>query len=133
MHFYIAELCIFILPYTIGTHSKDINTDTVKMMKAELYKVIRGLKEDYRYPWTLAEMGEISQFGKYQFAHLFKEIIGISPYSWLKLYRIIRSQEMLISTNQSILEIALECGFSSVTVYNQLFKRLYGITPGSFS
>lgn len=127
-----TQLALILVKYGIGTHSKDINTDTFKMMKPELYKVIRGLKENYRYPWTLAEMGEMSQLGKYQFAHLFKEIIGISPYSWLQLYRIIRSQEMLVKTNQSILDIALECGFSSVSVYNQLFKRLYGVTPGSF-
>ncbi|GIP63123.1 hypothetical protein J32TS6_16780 [Virgibacillus pantothenticus] len=69
---------------------------------------------------------------KYQFAHFFKDIIGISPYSWLQIYRIIRSQEMLTKTTKTILKIAMDCGFSSVTVYNQLFKRLYGITPSTF-
>jgi AraC-like DNA-binding protein len=128
----LSQLALILVKYGIGTHSKDMNTDSIAMMKPELYKVIQGMKEDYRHPWTLDEMAQISQLSKYQFAHLFKEIIGVSPYSWLQLYRIIRSQEMLVMTDQSILDIALECGFSSVSVYNQLFKRLYGATPRSF-
>jgi AraC-like DNA-binding protein len=127
-----TQLALILVKFGVGTQTQDINLNTIKMMNSQLHKVILGMKEDYRHQWTLEEMANISQLSKYQFAHLFKEIIGISPYSWLQLYRIIRSQEMLIKTNQSILDIALECGFSSISVYNQLFKRLYGVTPGSF-
>nr|WP_245347912.1 helix-turn-helix transcriptional regulator [Oceanobacillus polygoni] len=77
-------------------------------------------------------MAKVSRLSKFQFAHYFKDITGISPYSWLQTYRVVRSQEMLKKTNKTVLKIAMDCGFSSVTVYNQLFKRLYGITPGTF-
>lgn len=93
---------------------------------------ILALKEDYHHAWTLDEMAKVSSLSKFQFAHYFKEMIGISPYSWLQKYRVIRSQEMLKSTKQSILKIAIECGLFSVSIYNQLFKRLYAITPGGF-
>ncbi|MGF7013107.1 helix-turn-helix transcriptional regulator [Ornithinibacillus bavariensis] len=128
----ITQLALILVKSAVGTHTNDINIHTHRTIHPELYKTISAMKENFQHAWTLDEMANVSRLSKYQFAHFFKEIIGISPYSWLQIYRIIRSQEMLKNTDKTILNIAMECGFSSVAIYNQLFKRLYGITPGLF-
>lgn len=127
-----SQLALVLVKNAIGTQSRDINLHAYKTIHPQLYKTIQAMKENYQHPWTLDEMADISYFSKFQFAHYFKEIVGISPYSWLQIYRVIRSQDMLINTTKTVLKIAIECGFSSVSVYNQLFQRLYGITPRSF-
>jgi AraC-like DNA-binding protein len=128
----LVQLALLLVKYGIGSHTYDVSVSYFKNTSFLLFIVIEAMKEDYQYQWTLEEMAKVVDLGKYQFAHLFKEMVGLSPYSWLQLYRIIRSQELLKQTKKSILEIALECGFSSVSIYNQLFKRLYGITPSVF-
>lgn len=127
-----TQLALLLVKSVIGIHSQDVDLDTYSVIRPELFKTIQALKEDYQHPWTLDEMASISGLSKFQFAHYFKEIIGISPYSWLQMYRVIRSQEMLKNSNKTILTIAMQCGFSSVGSFNQLFKRLYGITPVDF-
>jgi len=127
-----TQLALMLLKSAVGTHSQDINFNTNKTINPQINKTILALKEDYQHSWTLDEMAKIAGLSKYQFAHAFKDIVGISPYSWLQTYRVVRSQEMLKKANKTILNIAMDCGFSSATVYNQLFKRLYGITPGAF-
>ena len=127
-----TQLALMLLKSAVGSHTQDINLNTYKTINPQIYKTILALKESYQYSWTLDEMAKVSRLSKFQFAHYFKDIIGISPYSWLQTYRVVRSQEMLKGTNKTVLKIAMDCGFSSVTVYNQLFKRLYGITPGAF-
>lgn len=128
----LAQLAILLIKNTVGNHAQTWNVNSYKTVSPLIYKSMEAMMEDYQHQWTLDEMALISNLSKYQFAHLFKEITGLSPYSWLQVYRIIRSQEDLKKTNKSILDIALDCGFSSVSVYNQLFKRLYGATPGTF-
>ena len=128
----LAQLAILLIKNTVGNHVQTWNVNSYKTVSPLIYKSMEAMMEDYQRQWTLDEMALISNLSKYQFAHLFKEITGLSPYSWLQVYRIIRSQEDLKKTNKSILDIALDCGFSSVSVYNQLFKRLYGDTPGTF-
>ncbi|MBE5108546.1 helix-turn-helix transcriptional regulator [Bacillus thuringiensis] len=128
----LAQLAILLIKNTVGNHVQTWNVNSYKTVSPLIYKSMEAMMEDYQRQWTLDEMALISNLSKYQFAHLFKEITGLSPYSWLQVYRIIRSQEDLKKTNKSILDIALNCGFSSVSVYNQLFKRLYGDTPGTF-
>lgn len=127
-----TQLALLLAKTSIGTHQKDIPTQSFKNVQPLLYNVMQALKDDYDHSWTLEEMAKIAHLSKFQFSHAFKETTGISPYSWLQLYRLIRSQQMLIGTNQTVLQIAAMCGFSSVSVYNQLFTRLYGITPMTF-
>lgn len=127
-----TQLALMLLKSAVGTHTQDIKLNTYKTIDPQIYKTILALKEDYQHSWTLDEMAKVARLSKFQFAHYFKDILGISPYSWLQTYRVVRSQEMLKKTNKTVLKIAMDCGFSSVTVYNQLFKRLYGITPGTF-
>jgi AraC-like DNA-binding protein len=128
----LAQLAIILVKEIAGTHLADLSVKQVQQINPAIYLVIERLKADFQYNWTLDEIASILDMNKYQFAHIFKEIIGISPYSWLQCYRIIRSQQLLIQTEKTITAISNHCGFSSVSVYNQLFKKLYGITPTTF-
>ncbi|SER17667.1 helix-turn-helix transcriptional regulator [Piscibacillus halophilus] len=125
----LSQIAIFMLQYGSGSHQ---NQFPKIISKQNINRVIEALKDSYQDNWTLDQMSLVAGMSKYQFAHLFKEEIGLSPYSWLQLYRLLKSQEQLIQSEQSILTIALGNGFSSVSTYNQLFKRIYNKTPTEF-
>src|SRR5699024_5064282 len=127
-----TQLSILLVTNGLGTQTDEINLRTYKFMSPQIFKTMQALKEDYQHDWTLEEMANISHLSKFRFAHYFKEVVGVSPYSWLQIYRLVQSQNMLKQSNKTILEIALACGFSSVNVYNQLFKQLYGMSPSYF-
>ncbi|WP_245827676.1 helix-turn-helix domain-containing protein [Paenisporosarcina indica] len=127
-----AQLSLLLVKTTIGTHTSNLNTQPFRSTQPALVQVMEALKDDYQHAWSLDEMAALLDIGKFQFAHLFKERIGVSPYSWLQLYRLVRTQDLLLHTQRSITDIAISCGFSSVAVYNQLFKRLYGFSPSFF-
>lgn len=125
----LTQVSILMLQYGAGSHQSQFP----KMIsKKNINDVLDALKESYQEDWTLIQMSTIARMSKYQFSHLFKEEIGLSPYSWLQLYRLFKSQKSLLFTNQSILTIALEHGFKSVSSYNQLFKKVYRKTPTEF-
>jgi AraC-like DNA-binding protein len=128
----LPQLVLVLLKCAAGSHAGELPTAHLRDVHPALYRALEAMKDDYARPWTLAEMAETAGLNKYQFAHLFKETTGIAPYSWLQLYRLVRSQELLQHTERTVLEIALACGFSSLNVYHQLFKRIYGVSPGTF-
>jgi len=66
------------------------------------------------------------------FAHAFKKEFNISPKSYLLLNRIERSKEMLLKSRTKICDIALSVGFSSQQRYNDIFKKIVGITPKQY-
>lgn len=127
-----TQLGLLLAKNALGLQTDDINLKSYKLISPQIFKTMQALKENYKDDWTLEDMAKVSHLSKFHFAHYFKEVVGVSPYSWLQIYRLVQSQNMLKHSNKTILEIALECGFSSVNVYNQLFKQLYGISPSYF-
>lgn len=124
-----VQLAILLLKYGLGSHRHDV---VLTQSVDPLNRVMDALKEGYRENWTLGDIAEVARMDKYQLSHLFKRESGVSPYSWLQMYRLFRSQQDLLHTKRSVLTIATEHGFSSIAVYNQLFRRIYHQTPTQF-
>jgi len=125
----LTQLSIIMLSYGAGSHQYEFPAANGR---DNINDVLDALKQSYNEKWTVDEMATIARMNKYQFSHLFKEEIGLSPYSWLQLYRLFRSQQALLYTDKTILFIALQNGFNSVSAYNQLFKKIYNKTPTEF-
>ncbi|SDL63956.1 AraC-type DNA-binding protein [Sediminibacillus halophilus] len=121
-----TQLAILMVQYGLGKHQETMP----EVVQDEVLKLVTdAIKQSYEQDWTLRGMAEIARLNKYQFAHLFKERTGISPYSWLQLYRLIRSQPDLIHTDKTVLQIAMTHGFKNVSAYIRLFKKVYGTAP----
>lgn len=125
----LTQLAIMMLSYGAGSHQHGFPTTDGK---GNIKDVLDALKQSYNEKWTVDEMAVVARMNKYQFAHFFKEELGLSPYSWLQLYRLFRSQQALLYTDETILSIAFQNGFNSVSSYNQLFKKIYRRTPIEF-
>lgn len=127
-----TQLAILLMKGSVNSSYQDVNTEAYYCAGFQVVKVLEAMKESYTSDWTLDDMAAVAQLDKYRFSHIFKEKVGVSPFSWLQIYRIQRSLNKLQYTDAAILQIAMESGFSSVSVYNRLFKKLYGMTPSYF-
>jgi AraC family transcriptional regulator len=78
---------------------------------------------------SLAGLLSMSQF---HFSHLFKQSMGVSPYQYLLQQRVERAKQLLKHTDRLIVEIALDCGFSSHSHLSKQFRKLTGMTPKQF-
>ncbi len=63
---------------------------------------------------------------------LFQNSLGTTPVKFLISCRLQKAQELLLGTEKSILEIAMETGFGSSSYFGKLFKRHHHITPGQY-
>lgn len=64
------------------------------------------------------------------FSACFKKTVGKNFNDYITLFRINEAEKMLISTEKSITEIAMNCGFSSSSHFISRFKQYKQITPG---
>jgi len=62
----------------------------------------------------------------------FKQQAGMTPADYLRRARIQRARELLVRTNRSITEVALDCGFSSSQHFADCFKEYTGTQPSRF-
>ncbi len=62
----------------------------------------------------------------------FRESMSISIMEYLTLIRLNRAKSLLTSTNKSVEEISMECGFSSANYMGLVFKKEVGVSPLSY-
>jgi AraC-like DNA-binding protein len=55
--------------------------------------------------------------------------VGFSEY--INFVRISKAEKMLRKTDKTVLEVALDTGFSSVSYFNSIFRKYRGCTPSA--
>ena len=59
----------------------------------------------------------------------FKEHFAISFMRYVSHLRMTKAKDLLFTTEMSITEVALSCGYPSVNLFIRSFKEMYGTTP----
>lgn len=106
----------------VKTRARDFSVDELKQLQEF---VEENLCEDLSLESLAALMGMSSA----RFARAFKLSAGQSPHQWLIAYRLKRAKEMLAKTDQSLTQVALNCGFSSQSHMTTMFSKRLGVTP----
>ena len=55
-----------------------------------------------------------------------------TPFEYLLEYRVEMSKKLLKNPKVSVMEAAVQTGFSSAAYYGKIFRRLCGMTPGEY-
>lgn len=97
-----------------------------------LYKIFGFIELEYNKDCTLKSMAEKLTYDHSYLSRYFKNNVGIGFNDYLNQYRINAACEMLTNTDCSILQCAMDCGYSSVRSFNRAFKAILGITPSAY-
>ena len=65
-------------------------------------------------------------------AHLFKETMGVSLKSWSNSLRLQQARRKLLSSDDSVGEIARQVGYDDPTQFTKYFRKNLGCSPREF-
>ncbi len=71
-------------------------------------------------------------FSNAYFDRMFAENTGKSVMEYVRTYKLIRSAHMLRTSEKSILNIALDLGYSNPENYTRAFKAIYSVSPAEY-
>ncbi len=94
-----------------------------------LRQVLDYINDSLDQDIKLADLAALLNLSQFHFSHLFKQSLGIAPYQYLLQQRIERAKQLLKQTDQSIMDIALMCGFNSHSHLSKQFRQFTGVTP----
>jgi AraC-like DNA-binding protein len=77
----------------------------------------------------LNELAGLVGLSASHFSHAFKEAYGVAPYRFVLQRRIMRAKSLLVTTDQTVAEIALRVGFSSQSLFSKKFGAYTGFSP----
>lgn len=90
------------------------------------------INEHFAEDLTLEEVASMVGFSKYHFTRLFRQYADTSFYKYLNQKRIAHAKTLLFNPELSVIEVALQSGFSSQSAFLRMFKLINGCTPTEF-
>ncbi|CAN5823209.1 AraC family transcriptional regulator [soil metagenome] len=90
------------------------------------------LETHYADPITPASLARIAKLPAARFARIIKRIYGITPIQFITKTRIAVASRLLRETENSIAEIALECGFYDHSAFTRAFRAVTSVTPTQY-
>ena len=80
----------------------------------------------------LRELADLTRLSQSQFGRAFKASTGLAPHHWQMNLRINRAQQLLLDGELTLAQIALVTGFSEQSHLTRVFRRIVGVSPGSW-
>ena len=81
---------------------------------------------------SLQALANESGYSRVHFVRMFKAATGSSPHNYLLNLKLERARELLKIPSMSLIDIALDCGFSSHSHMSRLFHKFVGVTPSAY-
>jgi AraC family transcriptional regulator len=129
---YAEGICLAITAHLFGASSdrSPANGSRVaSLSKWRLKRAIEYMMANLAEPISLADIAGATGLSRMHFAAQFRAATGLRPHEYLIRRRIERSQELLLTSNQSLVEIALDVGFRTQAHFTTVFGRFVGETP----
>lgn len=111
------------LPTSYPVHEKIIYSvvdDIIHWIEDHLYD------ENIRVSTVTGKSG----YGHWHFQRIFRDVTGYNLGEYIRLRRVIRSTFSIIHSQKTLLEIAIENGFTSQQTFTRIFKKYIHATPG---
>lgn len=101
------------------------DSEKVKLM-------VSFIEKNYQEKITLSDIARSGGVRESKCCKLFSSYLSLSPIMYLIGYRLNRSLPLLLSSDASITEVALEVGFSSSSYYAETFRKWMGRSPRQY-
>ena len=98
----------------------------------KIQDVAHYIKENCHLKITLHDASKLAFMEETYFSKKFKQLTGFGFNEYLTQIRLRKSESLLLSTKQTIGEIAEMCGFSSANYFGDIFKNCNGESPSQY-
>lgn len=103
-----------------------------KMPTRVLQRVLDRMRADFATNLDLHSIAAESGYSRTHFLRMFRASTGYSPHDWLTRLRIEEAKTRLQKKAHSLIDIALDCGFSGHGHFSNTFRRIVGVTPREY-
>lgn len=98
----------------------------------QLKTALEFMESSYNTQLSLEDMSESVNMSPKYFCRFFQEMTHRTPIDYLNYYRIERACYQLLTTDQSITEVAYNSGFNDLSYFIKTFKKYKGTTPKKY-
>ncbi len=104
------------------------NTDARERLRVFL----RGNPADALLEISFSELAQRTHCTARHLSRIFYDLVGMSFGEKRAEIRLARARELLATSNYKVVDVALESGYKSLSLFNLMFTRRFGTSPGKW-
>jgi len=102
------------------------------LQESYLQEIIHYINVHYTEQLTLKDIAQLYNISCEHLSRIFKKKLGLTFKEYLYSIRLTHACRLLLHTNMSTLEVALEAGFPDLRSFGRQFDRVYHMTPKEY-
>lgn len=102
-------------------------------MRSAIEQIKNYIGDHLHQPMTLNDIAKEIGYSKFHTSRIFKEETGLSLFEYIRRERLLSSAHALRSSDERVLDVALDFMFDSHEGFTRAFTNGFGITPKKFS
>ncbi|MGX7678970.1 helix-turn-helix domain-containing protein [Jatrophihabitans sp. DSM 45814] len=107
--------------------SREVEESNRRMLRAR-----DAMDRTYSEPLDIATLAGIAYVSQAHFIRTFKATFGETPHRYLQRRRVERAMFRLRESEQSVTEICMEVGFTSLGTFSRTFREIVGESPSAY-
>ncbi|MCU6710827.1 AraC family transcriptional regulator [Paenibacillus sp. J5C_2022] len=100
--------------------------------RKSLWPIVHYIHTNFSEPISLSRLSKQFNIDISHLSKEFKKHMGMNFTHFLQEVRVRHAGSLLVSTNMSGIEIAMEAGFGSISSYSRIFTQVIGMTPSDY-
>lgn len=125
----IYDLIVYLMRRYVSGNLTEQEGIRRKQNLARLNQILNYMEENYMNPVNVEEMAQMVNLSPGRFAHLFKEVIGMSPGAYLNQLRLKKAYNLLTLGTLTSTEAAYAVGFCDYNNFGRQFRRQFQLSP----
>ena len=109
-----------------------LRTAANRATRSPLAAVITYVRNHLDEKLTVAQLSRIACMSESGFYRAFRNELDCSPVEFINHERLKLAASLLLDPERSIREVALRCGFNSVSYFTRAFGEHFGSSPGAY-
>lgn len=120
------------LMQTRGILRRPLKSNMAALSPFQLRKVTEKIRGHIDQDLSVADLAEAAGLSTAYFSEAFRKTTGCPPHQFLLRARVERAKELLRTSDKTVIEVALACGFQSSQQLAKVFQRLLKATPTNY-
>jgi AraC family transcriptional regulator len=128
----VAQAIAIHLARSYGGTDEESHSTSPSLPGHKLRQLTDWMSEHVAEDFNLAQLAAQAKLSKFHFQRLFKAATGVSPSRYHIDLRINEARRLLRETKMSVIDVALEVGYTDPSHFARLFRRETGLSPSEY-
>ena len=125
----VSEMCLRTVLPGINAEQRSSLAALLSSRNPVLVATVTLMNRHIEDPLSMDDLAAAAGYSRRHLERLFRDAVGASPGDFYRGLRLDRGRNLLGTTDLTLLEVSIACGFATVSHFSKSFRARYGVAP----